>query len=109
MLDTNNPLRCTVALAMLQQVTDPEIGLNIVDLGLLYSIHFDEAGQKISVVMTTTTRFCPMGETIVQATRRCLEQGFPGYEIAIDLRHDPPWSSDRISAEGKAFLEHEHR
>ena len=61
---TNNALLCTVALSSLQNVIDPEIGLNIVDLGLIYQVDFDEAVKEVFVSMTLTTQFCPMGESI---------------------------------------------
>ena len=52
---TNNNLKCTIALASLQMVMDPEIGLNVVDLGLIYQLDFDEANNKIYCGMTLTT------------------------------------------------------
>jgi len=101
---TNSNLHCTVALAALQQVTDPEIGLNIVDLGLIYQVDFDEGGRKVYCAMTLTTQFCPMGETIKDAAQAVLEDSFRGYEIIIKLTFDPPWNHERISAEGKQYL-----
>ncbi len=101
---TNNPIRSTVALAALQQVTDPEIGLNVADLGLIYQLDFDEPGKKIFVTMTLTTQFCPMGESITGAVKRALEQVFSGEEVALNLTFDPPWDHTRISEEGKLFL-----
>ncbi len=102
---TNNNLQCTVALAALQNVTDPEIGLNIVDLGLIYQLDFDEAGKKIYCSMTLTTQFCPMGESITHAAEETLKDSFPGYDIIVELTFDPPWNHERISAEGKMFLD----
>lgn len=101
---TNNNIRCTIALAALQHVTDPEIGLNVVDLGLIYQVDFDNAGKKIDVTMTLTTQFCPMGESITGAVKRALENAFPGEEVIVTLSFDPPWSHERISEEGKEFL-----
>ena len=66
---SNNQLKSTVALAALQNVMDPEIGLNIVDLGLIYQIDFDETEMKIFCTMTLTTQFCPMGESITNAAK----------------------------------------
>ena len=60
---TNNNLKSTIALAALQDVVDPEIGLNVVDLGLIYQLDFDEEGNSIFCRMTLTTQFCPMGDT----------------------------------------------
>src|SRR6187401_3503206 len=101
---TNDNLQCTVALAALQNVMDPEIGLNIVDLGLIYQLDFDEAEQKIYCTMTLTTQFCPMGESITHAAEGALKHSFPTCEIVMQLTFDPPWNYTRISAEGKQFL-----
>lgn len=101
---SNNIIQCTIALASLQQVIDPEIGLNIVDLGLVYQIDFDEAEKKVFVSMTLTTQFCPMGESIHNSATRALQQAFPAYVIQVDLVFDPPWSHERISEQGQLFL-----
>jgi len=85
-------------------VMDPEIGLNIVDLGLVYQLDFDEPVKRIFVTMTLTTQFCPMGESITAAAQRALERAFPGETIVVNLCFDPPWSHERISEEGRAFL-----
>ena len=103
-LITNNNIKCTVALATLQNVMDPEIGLNIVDLGLIYQIDFDESEKKIYCAMTLTTQFCPMGESITTAVKENLKLSFSEYEPTIDLTFDPPWSHEMISDEGREFL-----
>ena len=103
---TNNTLLCTVALSSLQNVIDPEIGLNIVDLGLIYQVDFDEAVKEVFVSMTLTTQFCPMGESIQSGATQAMQQAFPGYSIHVDLVFDPPWSHERISEEGQKFLNH---
>lgn len=101
---TNNNLKATIALAALEQVIDPEIGLNVVDLGLIYQVDFDEPARKVYVTMTLTTQFCPMGETLTSAVKRALENSFAGDEIIVQLIFDPPWNHERISPEGKEFL-----
>jgi metal-sulfur cluster biosynthetic enzyme len=101
---TNDKLRSTIALAALEQVLDPEIGLNVVDLGLIYQLDFDTTGGKIYATMTLTTQFCPMGEAITSAVKRVLENSFPEMEPALELSFDPPWTHERISESGKAFL-----
>jgi metal-sulfur cluster biosynthetic enzyme len=100
---TNNKSRSTIALDALKNVTDPEIGLNVVDLGLIYQIDFDEAEKRIYVNMTLTTQFCPMGESITDAVKRILENTF-SEEIIVNLVFDPPWNVERISEEGKNYL-----
>lgn len=101
---TNNNLKCTVALAAMQNVVDPEIGLNIVDLGLVYQIDFDETARKIYCTMTLTTQFCPMGESITNAAKENLKLSFPEYEPIIELTFDPPWNHEMISEAGQEFL-----
>jgi len=91
---TNNNIRCTIALAALESVMDPEIG----------QIDFDETEKKIYVTMTLTTQFCPMGESIAGAVKRVLESTFIGEEVFIELSFDPPWNHERISEEGQQFL-----
>ncbi|HQX95365.1 MAG: metal-sulfur cluster assembly factor [Chitinophagaceae bacterium] len=101
---SNNKLKSTIALAALQNVMDPEIGLNIVDLGLVYQIDFDESEKKIYCTMTLTTQFCPMGESITNAAKESLKLGFPEYEPNIKLTFDPPWNHEMISEAGQDFL-----
>ena len=101
---TNNNIKCTIALAALESVMDPEIGLNVADLGLIYQIDFDESSKKIYVTMTLTTQFCPMGESITGAVKQALETVFAGEEVLLELSFDPPWNQQRISEEGKQFL-----
>lgn len=101
---TNNNIKCTIALAALENVVDPEIGLNVVDLGLIYQLDFDDAKKKIYVTMTLTTQFCPMGESITGAVTRVMENTFTGEEVLLELVFDPPWDHERISEEGQEYL-----
>jgi metal-sulfur cluster biosynthetic enzyme len=101
---TNNQLMATIALAALQNVEDPEIGLNVVDLGLICQLDFEETEKKVYCTMTLTTQFCPMGGSIRDNCLHSLQAAFPGYEIIVGLQFDPPWNADRISEEGRKFL-----
>ncbi|WP_445955735.1 metal-sulfur cluster assembly factor [Yeosuana sp.] len=101
---TNNIDKNKIALVGLYEVIDPEIGLNIVDLGLVYQIDFNEENKDIIVTMTLTTQFCPMGESIVDATTQAMQQSFPDYKINVNLIFEPPWDASLISEEGKEFL-----
>ena len=101
---TNNNIKCTIALAALQDVMDPEIGLNVVDLGLIYRVDFDEEDKNISVSMTLTTQFCPMGESIVDAVSRAIQQAFAEYQMQVSLVFDPQWTNEMISEAGREFL-----
>lgn len=100
----NSNIKSTVALAVLQNVVDPEIGLNVVDLGLIYQIDFDEIRKKIFCMMTLTTQFCPMGESVTDAARATLKSAFPGYDPTIELTFNPSWNHEMISKEGREFL-----
>ena len=103
-MNTNNNIKSTIALAALENVLDPEIGLNIVNLGLVYQIDFEEEGEKIFYTMTLTTQFCPMGESITAAALETLKSVFPEYEIIFELSFDPPWNHEMISEQGREFL-----
>lgn len=101
---TNNSSKCRIALAGLQQVMDPEIGLSVVDLGLIYQLDFDEATLKIYASMTLTTQFCPMGESIMHGVKQALQTTFPVEAIKVQLTFDPHWNPEMISAEGQIIL-----
>jgi metal-sulfur cluster biosynthetic enzyme len=103
---TNNDRQCTIALAALENVIDPEIGLNVVDLGLIYRVTFgnNDPGEKITVLMTLTTPYCPAASSITGGVERALETTFSGRAIEVELTFEPPWSYDRISEHGKKYL-----
>lgn len=88
----------------LQEVLDPEIGLNIVDLGLVYGIVVFPEEQKLRCLLTLTTQFCLMGGSIVDGARVALERAFEGYAVDVDLKFDPPWAYGMISDAGRQFL-----
>ncbi len=102
--ETNNNIKCTIAMGALQHVMDPEIGLSVIDLGLVYKINFNEGDRSIDVDMTLTTQFCPMGESIIDGVRAGLEDTFKGDVVNINLVFEPRWNHDMISDEGREFL-----
>jgi metal-sulfur cluster biosynthetic enzyme len=101
---TNNQEMCNEALNALHHVIDPEIGLNIVDLGLVCQVDFDADEKSCFVSMTLTTQFCPMGDSIREGAVRAMQQAFPEYHINVDLVFDPPWSTENVSEEGLKYL-----
>jgi metal-sulfur cluster biosynthetic enzyme len=103
-VETNNNIQSTIALNSLLHVIDPEIGLNVVDLGLIYKIFFNEDSKVIDVVMTLTTQFCPMGESIMDGVKSALENAFKDWEVKVELVFEPHWNHEMISEEGKDFL-----
>lgn len=87
----------------LEQVLDPEIGINIVDLGLVYLAQ--ELGKRIEVQMTLTSRACPMGRLVVDEVRDRIASGFPeATMVNVELVWDPVWTSDFINAAGRRAL-----
>jgi metal-sulfur cluster biosynthetic enzyme len=104
-LITNDDEKCAHAIVALYDVYDPEIGLNIIDLGLVYQIGFDERTKQVETEMTLTSQYCPMGESITADVTQALTNTFPGYEIKVNLTFDPPWSPDFITPEGRKFLD----
>lgn len=101
---TNHSEKNEIAIRSLQHVIDPEIGLNIVDLGLVYQTDFDEKDKSIILTMTLTTQFCPMGESIVDAAVQALQQTFSEYQVHLNLTFEPPWEAGMITEEGIKFL-----
>ncbi len=92
----------------LTHVIDPELGINIVDLGLVYDVSVGDAAAR--VVMTLTTPGCPLHASIEEAVERAIETRHPDLEgVAVELVWDPPWDTDRITPEGRAQLGWGHR
>lgn len=80
----------------LRSVDDPEVGMNIVDLGLVYRI--DIAPERVRVELTMTTPACPLGELITDNARRAVAAALP-QDLAVEvvLVWEPPWTPDRMS------------
>lgn len=89
-------------LRALRQVYDPEIPVNIYDLGLIYAIDID-AGFKATVTMTLTTPNCPLADQLLQEVHDAVRD-VPGVtDVSLNLTFDPPWDRSRMSEE--ALLE----
>ncbi len=100
----NDSLNKSIAITALEQVLDPEIGLNVIDLGLIYDIVFDDQQKEIIVTMTLTTSLCPMGKSIQNNVCSTMKQYFNTYAIIVNLVFDPAWTPDNISEKGREFL-----
>ena len=85
----------------LHHVIDPELGVNLVDLGLIYSVIID-AG-RVRVVMTVTTPGCPMEHSLTFGVETAVlaVEGVTGVEVAVV--HDPPWNPSMMTPEGRAM------
>jgi len=90
-------------LAALKTVIDPELGINIVDLGLVY--HAVRNANRIDVALTMTTPSCPLGEMITEEIKLVLHDRFPDTpDVRVELVWDPPWFPDLMSEETRCQL-----
>jgi metal-sulfur cluster biosynthetic enzyme len=86
----------------LREVEDPELGMDIVELGLLYDAEID--GSNVKVTHTLTSMGCPVGPMIMEDIDRVVRQ-IPGVEdVDVELTWDPPWTPDRMSDDAKFIL-----
>jgi FeS assembly SUF system protein len=90
-------------LEALSEVYDPEIPINIVDLGFIYKVEVDQE-NNVDVDMTMTTKGCPMHAFITQQAKKRLEELDGVGRVTVNLVWDPPWTPDRISKQAKEKL-----
>ena len=89
-------------LEALRQVEDPELGMDIVDLGLLYDVEID--GEKVKVIHSLTSMGCPAGPMIQEDIHRVTSE-VPGVEnVEVELTWDPPWTPEKMSDDAKFIL-----
>ncbi|MBA4536483.1 metal-sulfur cluster assembly factor [Bacillus aquiflavi] len=90
-------------LGALENVLDPELGIDIVNLGLVYDIGIDEEGTT-TVTMTLTSMGCPLAGTIVDQVKTALKDIPEIKEVNVDIVWNPPWSKDKMSRYAKIAL-----
>jgi len=100
----DHPLRAAVIKA-LRTVHDPEIPVNIHDLGLIYGMEFRDDGA-VTITMTLTAPNCPMAEMIVQQVRQNVAAVEGVGEVNVNLVWEPKWSADMMSEAAKLELEY---
>ena len=89
-------------LEALKQVYDPEIPVDIVNLGLVYDVAIDKG--RVDVKITTTAPGCPVGDLITASAERAI-RGIKGVqEVSVELVSDPPWNPEMMSEEGRRRL-----
>ena len=87
----------------LRSVNDPELGVSIVDLGLVYRI--DVAPARVHVELTMTTPACPMSDLLADNARQAIAAQFPeGIDVDIELVSEPPWTPELMSESAKRTL-----
>lgn len=86
----------------LRQCLDPELGINIVDLGLVYSVNVE--GSHVHVLMTLTTPGCPLDSYFTRDITTKLKSIKGVSDVAVELTFEPPWTPTKMSEESKDLL-----
>ncbi len=90
-------------LGALEEVIDPELGIDIVNLGLVYEVDISDEG-KVIVTMTLTSMGCPLAGTIVEQVKTALADLPEVKETEVNIVWSPPWTKDRMSRYAKIAL-----
>lgn len=94
----------TLVYAALREVMDPELGINIVDLGLVYGVEISDDGH-IAIELTLTTPGCPLHASFKEDIESTLWRAIPEIQgVSVDLVWQPPWTPEMITPEGRAEL-----
>jgi len=89
---------------VLEQVYDPEIPVNIYDLGLIYGVEVDEK-KNVKIKMTLTTSGCPLMGILIYQVEEMVSKKVPGIgKVDVELVWDPPWTPERITPKGRELL-----
>jgi metal-sulfur cluster biosynthetic enzyme len=88
----------------LNEVIDPELGIGIVDLGLIYEVKAATDQKEIEVTMTLTTPSCPMSEILSNLAKDTLKSQYTEHSVQINVVWEPAWSPEKISPNGKRDL-----
>ena len=89
--------------AALKDVYDPEIPVNVVDLGLIYSVNVDD-DNHVHVDMTLTAAGCGMGPFIAQQAEWAIADVDGVKDVSVEITFDPPWSAEKITEDGRKLL-----
>jgi metal-sulfur cluster biosynthetic enzyme len=89
-------------LEVLRQVEDPELGMDIVDLGLLYDVEVE--GPKVKILYSLTSMGCPAGPLIAGDIDRTAREVEGVEDVELELTFDPPWTPDKMSEDAKFIL-----
>lgn len=93
----------TKAIDALYQVLDPELMVNVIDLGLVYELVFT-THKTIKVIMTLTSKGCPLGEAISEGVRNALGEKFTDHYVEVEIVWEPQWTFENISSTGREQL-----
>ena len=90
-------------LEKLKEVYDPEIPVNVVDLGLIYGVEVND-GNEVHVLMTLTAPGCGMGPYIAQQAEWAVSELDGLEDVTVEMVFDPPWTPDMLTEDGKTLL-----
>jgi metal-sulfur cluster biosynthetic enzyme len=100
---TGPPELLPVVVQALESVVDPEVAMNIVDVGLVYGVKV--ADGRLDVDLTMTSAACPVTDIIVDDVEDALDKALPpDLKIHVELVWEPPWTPQRLSAEARSFM-----
>lgn len=88
---------------VLSQVMDPEIEIDIVNLGLIYELKFDGI-NTVDIIMTMSTPACPLSDAIVQNVKESIIHKYTNFTVNVEVVFEPLWHSGLITDEGKEML-----
>ena len=88
---------------LLEEIIDPEIGVDIVNLGLVYGIEQDD-NNHIHVTMTMTSMGCPLHKYITDEVKKIITKRIPDAEVEVELVWDPVWTPDMMSDRARKML-----
>ena len=88
---------------LLKTVMDPEVELDIINLGLVYNILYD-GDKDVRIEMTLSTPACPLGDAITDNVKNVIIKHYPDFNVDVQLVFDPPWDASMISEEGRQRL-----
>lgn len=93
------------AVAAIKTVHDPEIPVNIYDLGLIYELDVDEPAGRVDVKMTLTAPACPVADLMPAQVEKTLRKLKGVQDVKVELVWDPPWTKDRMSEDARIMLD----
>lgn len=96
------PIKREEVIAALKQVVDPEIGVDIWSLGLVYELHISE--ETVEIRMTFTSPMCPLGPFIIESVREKVSSVHGVKDVKVEITFEPLWTPDRISDEVRGSL-----
>ena len=88
-------------LNILKEVIDPEIGISVVDLGLIYDVKVEN--NKVKIKMTLTSPFCPLSNFLVDSVKEKVKS-LDIKDVKVEIVFDPPWTPEKMSKKAKKIL-----